>query len=99
MKDTTTVHEPCSRSKPLGVPREHRGLPDIVEPQVQHADSLQANAASAVRGTPVPEGVNEGADRLKVNAVHLGTLNQEVGVVNSFEPSVCPSIQLFYAAV
>ena len=28
------------RSQSLGVPREHRGLPDVVEAEVEHADAL-----------------------------------------------------------
>ena len=40
------------RSATAGVSGEHRRLPNVVQTQVQEDDTLQAHAATAVRGQP-----------------------------------------------
>lgn len=47
-----------SRCQALRVTWEHGGLTHVVETQVQHADSLQANASATMWGSAKPEGVN-----------------------------------------
>ena len=72
-----------SRGQPLGVPGEHGRLPDVVEAQVEHADTLHADAAAGVGRAAVPERVDVSLDRLDSDAVSRRPLAQKVGVVDT----------------
>ena len=72
-----------SGGQPLGVPGEHGRLPDVVEAQVEHADTLHADAAASVGRAAVPEGVDVSLDRLDSDAVSRRSLAQKVGVVDT----------------
>ena len=52
----------CLRSQPLGVAGEHAGLPDVVQPEVEHGDSLQPDATPGVGRTAVLDVVDVGCD-------------------------------------
>ena len=52
------VEDFSSRSEPFRVPGKHAGLPDIVQPQVQHGHPLHAYSTTSMRRTPISEIVN-----------------------------------------
>lgn len=45
----------CLWCEPLGVPGEHRDLPDVVQAQEEHDDSLHADTSPSVRGGTISE--------------------------------------------
>lgn len=67
----------------LGVSWEHRGLADVVETQVEHDHSLQADATTSVRRTAVSERVDVGSNGVNVDAVVLGSLDQHFGLMDT----------------
>jgi len=76
-------HRCLSRREALGVAGEEGGLADVVQAQVQHDHTLEANAAASVRRRSVPEAVNVALDVLNVNFMLFCTLNQEGWVVDT----------------
>ena len=66
----------CLRSQPLGVAGEHAGLPDVVQPQVEHGDPLQPDATPGVGRTAVPEAVDVSRDGGDINPVMFCTLSE-----------------------
>ena len=51
---STLVFFPSLGRESLGIPREHGGLPDVVQTKVEHRYAFQPNAATGVRFTSVP---------------------------------------------
>ena len=60
------------RREPLGVPREQRGLANVVEAAVQHHDALQSNAGASVGRGAKLERVDVGLDGVNRDAACNG---------------------------
>merc|ERR1712192_147707 len=75
-----------SRSQSLGVPGEHGGLPDVVKTQVEHTHPLHSNSTPSVGRATISEGVDVRGDGVKSHAVQLGTLYQELRVMDPLSP-------------
>lgn len=53
-----------------------------MEVKVEHHNSLETDATSAVRLSSVTEGIDVGLDRGDIYLVHLSALSQQLGVMN-----------------
>lgn len=73
----------CLREQPLGVAREHGGLADVAEAEVQHNDTLEANTTAAVGKSTEAERVNVVLGRLLRDAKRLHALLEQAGVVHT----------------
>ena len=62
-----------SWSDSLGVPREHRGYPDVGQSQVQHDDPFQPDSNAGVFGTTILEEMQVVVNVVEVEAVGDGT--------------------------
>ena len=70
-------------SEAVRVAWEHRGLPNVVEPEVQHDDSLHAHASPAMRRRTQLEGIYIRTNCFRFDVVHFGSLLQKLGQVYS----------------
>ena len=82
LSTTHELHE-LRRSESVGISREHRGLPDVVESQVKHSDSLQTNTTPTVRRSTIGEGLNIAFYGGHVQTARFCSLRQKVWVVNT----------------
>ena len=67
----------------LGVAREERGLPDVVQPSKQHDHALQAHAKAAMRESAELERVNVRLNAVERKLVRARTLCRMADVLSS----------------
>lgn len=73
----------CSRRDALWIAWEHRCLADVVQAEVQHDDTLHANAATSVWWTTKPEGFDVCGDFRCVDGMVFRAFGKELGVVDT----------------
>lgn len=71
------------REQPLGVTREHGGLTDVAQTQVQHDHTLQTNTTATVGQRVKTERVDVVAHRLLRHTQFVHTLHQQLGIVHT----------------
>lgn len=67
----------------LRITREHGGVANVGQSQEEHHHTLQTDSAARVRVGSVREGLEIGVQRLDGNAAGLGSLGEELGIVDS----------------
>lgn len=71
------------RTASLGITREHGGVADVGESEEEHHHTLQTDSAARMRVGSVREGLEVAVQRLEGDAAGLGSLREELGVVDS----------------
>jgi hypothetical protein len=76
-----------SRGNSLGVTGEQGCVSDVLESQVEHNHSFEADSSTSVRVGSVFEAVDVVLDGLRVNSALLSSLLQDIGVMNPLGPT------------
>lgn len=73
----------CLRRASLGVSGEHADVADVRESEEEHHDTLETDSASGMRISAVREGLEISLQRVERDAMGLGTLREELGVMDT----------------